>query len=333
MIHIYLCDPDAVYLARLHGYLKEHLQLAVRISEYTDPRYLADVKADGGKTLLVADEDFAEVIDPEAYDNILWICAEGAQEETVTEGGPSVQRISRYGKASDIVSKMLSMPVFSEGNFRTAGMKGCETKLIGYYSPLSRCLQTSLAIATGQMLGASHRVFYLNFDAFPAGNLSAERGNLADLLYYHSCDPEALPLKIEQMKQRLGSLYYIPPAESFLQTEGVAGTEWLTLIRAIARTAQPEYLLLDLKTHVAGIMEILSLCDEIITITGADARDREKIASYRRVLALGDGEEILRRTRFCALPRGPLLPKHPAMLSDSPLAQIIRKEGLVPYGA
>lgn len=333
MIHIMLCDPDGVYLSRLHGYLKEHLHIAVRISEYTDPRYLADVKDSGAKTLLVADVGFAEEIACARYDSVLFLTQESGQEGKGAEEDTPVQRISRYGRASDIVSKMLSMPVFSEGDCPATAMRAAGTRLIGYYSPLSRCMQTSVAIATGQMLGRSHRALYLNFDAFPARSLSAEKGNLADLLYYHGCDPQTLPLKIEQMKQRLGPLYFIPPAESFLQTEGVRCDEWISLIRAIAESVRPDYLLLDLKTHVAGILEILSLCDEIITITGTDAQDREKMAAYRQALALGDGEEILRRSRFCALPRGHALPKHPGMLSDSPLAQIIRKEGLLPHEA
>ncbi|MBR0091855.1 MAG: hypothetical protein IJP92_09160 [Lachnospiraceae bacterium] len=330
MIHILLCAEDAVYLSRLHGYLKEHLDLPVRISEYTDAKYLADVRRTEEKTLLVADEAYGAQVRELSFDNLLLLTAESAKE-TDKEEDPSVQRICRYRKASDIVNKMLSMPVFSETRLARMTREGCGTRVIGYYSPLSRCLQTSMAIATGQMLGSSHKTLYLNFDSFPLRSLSAEKGNMADLLYYFSCDPEAFPVWMERIKQRIGSLYYIPPAESFLQTEGTDAQEWLSLLRAIVGAMQPHFLLLDLKMHVAGLMEILSLCDEVYTITGGDAQDKEKLASYRQYMALGGGEEILRRTRFCRLPARPLLPKHPGMLGESALADVIRREGLLPY--
>ena len=335
---ILLCDSDRVYLGRLHGYLRERIRMPLEWLDFTDVSYLP-ARAEGPeKTVLVIAERDARQADLTMYENILLLTEQasydGGENANALRTGrhTDIRTVSRYSRASEIADRLLELlgDVIVFPSDETDG--GFPTTVVGYYSPLGRCMQTSASIAAGQLLAAQSRTLFIGFDAFPVTALNAEDtgADLSDLLYYFGCDKSRLNVWIQRAKKRMGMLEYIPPAASIHRTQGVDGAEWVALIRAICKQEAPDYLLLDLSGQTPGLFDILSVCHMIYTITGHDAQDAAKIEGYKHWLVESGSEDILQKTVFCRMPKGCRLPASAEMLGGSALAAYLIRNGLVP---
>lgn len=332
MASVYLCDSDRLYLGRLHSYLRERIRLPLRWLEYTDASYLPHTAKQTENAVLVIGEQMAEPGIFPAFRAVM-VLADAAQPVRDTEDTPCVVYVSRYQRASVIAEKLLELLTILEGNLATQDKEGREhCHVTAYYTPLGRCMQTSMALASGQILSATGRALYVGFDTFPVNALTSEsiNGDITDLLYYAGVAREKLPVHLERIKRRIGGLEYIPPAQSVYRTQGADGREMTALLQAICADDGPDVLLLDLTEHAPGLTELLSFADEVITITGHDRRDAEKIEGYKRWLAGNGMEHVLQKTRFCKLPAQCRLPPSPERLMTSVLGTYIKRNGLLP---
>ena len=334
MASVYLCDSDRLYLGRLHSFLRERIRLRLRWMEYTDVSYLPADRTQTRNAVLVIAERQAVPEICGLFRSVLVLTEGTGQENADGDGSPSsVRYMSRYQRASVIAEELLECLTLLDGNLLAGdrdGMKRC--RVTAYYSPLGRCMQTSMALASGQILSMAGRALYVGFDTFPVNALAGENlnGDITDLLYYADVAREKLPVYLERIKRRLGNLEYIPPAPSVYRTQGADGVEMIALLKAICEDDRPDVLLLDLSEHAPGLTDLLSFADEVITITGHDRRDTEKIEGYKRWLAGNGMEHVLQKTRFCKLPSQCKLPPSPDRLGTSGLGTYIRKHGLLP---
>ena len=352
MAGVYLCDSDRLYLGRLHSFLRERIRLPLKWKEYTDVSYLPQTAGQTINAVLVIGERQADPVICGAFRAVM-VLTEGASLKNTADSPmkatPDEEKIqtypkqsentivcmSRYQRASVIAEQLLELLTLLEGNLvprDEAGNTG--SHVTAYYTPLGRCMQTSMALASGQILSATGRALYIGFDTFPVNALTGEsmNGDITDLLYYADVAREKLPVYLERIKCRIGNLEYIPPASSVYRTQGADGKEMISLLRAIREDDRPDALLLDLTEHAPGLTDLLSFADEVITITGHDRRDAEKIEGYKRWLAGNGMEHVLQKTRFCKLPAQCRLPPSPDRLMTSMLGTYIKKNGLLPCG-
>ena len=345
MACVYLCDGDRLYAGRLHGYLRERIRLPLRIMEYTDVSYLPRTEGRRENALLVIAEQLADPALCNGFRAVLVLTEEepdgrGCQQGTGKGEDADPHRnettivcMSRYQRASVIAEQLLELLTCLDGSL--AAKRDDRRKhghVAAYYSPLGRCMQTSMALASGQILSMAGRALYVGFDTFPVSALTGESlsGDITDLLYYADVARDKLPVYLERIKRRIGNLEFIPPAPSVYRTQGADGKEMIALLQAVCEDDRPDVLLLDLTEHAPGLTELLSFADEVITITGHDRTDAEKIDSYKRWLAGNGMEDILQKTRFCKLPRQCRLPPSPDRLMNSVLGTYIKKHGLLP---
>ena len=352
MAGVYLCDEDRLYLGRLHSYLRERIRLPLKWREYTSASLLP---ADAQKTenaVLVIGETQADPAILRMYKAVM-ILTEGADYERAeclpekritgrgalsdetgfTQNVPTVVYAGRYQRATVIAEQLLELLTLLDGNLAARRARTDGTcHVAAYYSPLGRCMQTSMALASGQILSTRGRALYVGFDTFPVSALAGEsmNGDITDLLYYAGVAREKLPVYLEKIKRRIGGLEYIPPAPSVYRAQGADGREMIRLLQAICEDDRPDVLLLDLSEHAPGLTDLLSYADEVITITGHDSRDSEKMEGYRRWLAGNGMEHVLEKTRFCKLPSQCRLPPSPERLMTSALGTYIKKKGLLP---
>ena len=348
MACVYLCDSDRLYAGRLHGYLRERIRLPLRIMEYTDVSYLPRTEGHRENALLVIAEQMADPAVCNGFRAVLVLTEEetggggGFQAAGKTEGADHHQNettivcMSRYQRASVIAGQLLELLACLDGSLAAKQKGGKQHRHVtAYYSPLGRCMQTSMALASGQILSMAGRALYVGFDTFPVSALTGEslNGDITDLLYYADVAREKLPVYLERIKRRIGNLEFIPPAPSVYRTQGADGKEMIALLQAVCEDDRPDVLLLDLTEHAPGLTDLLSFADEVITITGHDRADAEKIDAYKRWLAGNGMEDILQKTRFCRLPRQCRLPPSPDRLMNSSLGTYIQKNGLLPGNA
>lgn len=324
-----ICAGESAYVERLHGYLKEHLGFPVEIADYLDASYLDAIESREEIAVLLIQEEEADKADLSGFPAVVILTEDEGGAEVYGETQTVVTR-SRYLRASEIAGTVMELLSRDEEIVNGAGACTERARIIGYYSPLGRCMQTSMAIAAGQLACEGMRPLYIGFAPFAPEDLCSRDGDLADLLYYHNCDREHFTSWFTKIKKQTGGLPYIPTAASTLLTEGSSAAEWTALIETICSMKTTDLVLLDLSGSVPGLAELLRLCDRIYTITGADSHDHAKIAAYKRWLVLNEEEDILKKTVFCALPSPCPLPAKKHALKNSTLAQHLWAQGLVP---
>jgi len=60
-------------------------------------------------------------------------------------------------------------------------------QIIGVYTPIGRCLQTTFSLTLGQMLAKHYKTLYLNFEIYSGFARMMSRNfnsDIADLMYY-----------------------------------------------------------------------------------------------------------------------------------------------------
>ena len=229
------------------------------------------------------------------------------------DGPPGEQWIDKYQSVEAVVRKVLELA--SDAGLlppaaRAGGREGM--KLIGVYSPVGRCLQTTFSFTLGQLLARKHRVLYLNFECFSGfGKMLRKefQADLSDLIYFLHNRDGRFPYRLESMTQKLNGLDYIPPAFSCLDLQRVEKEEWLALLDELGQSGLYEYVILDLSEVINGLFDILKLCSAVYTIVRDDGFAAAKQEQYEALLTCLDHEDILENTKKCRLPLFRQLPQ------------------------
>ncbi len=244
------------------------------------------------------------------------------------DGPPGEQWIDKYQSVEAVVRKVLELA--SDAGLlppaaRAGGREGM--KLIGVYSPVGRCLQTTFSFTLGQLLARKHRVLYLNFECFSGfGKMLRKefQADLSDLIYFLHNRDGRFPYRLESMTQKLNGLDYIPPAFSCLDLQRVEKEEWLALLDELGQSGLYEYVILDLSEVINGLFDILKLCSRVYTIVRDDGFAAAKQEQYEELLTCLDHEDILENTKKCRLPLFRQLPQGLEGLTRGELADLVR---------
>ena len=180
------------------------------------------------------------------------------------------------------------------------------TKFIGFYSPVHRLGQTTLAIAVGSYLSRTYSTLYLNLESCAGiGELlpDYQSQDLADLIYYLHADPGKLSLRMKAMVHTLGGLDFFSPAKAGQTLLELTAESWMQLFSQIEMQGEYEFVVLDLGDAVNGLNEVLRLCERVFTAVSRDTRGREKRNQYELVLEKSGYQDILRKTTWLDIPK------------------------------
>lgn len=320
---IALCDSNVVYAMRLQEYLTNQKGQFCPIDFYTDwDRFLQCIQSQEIVACIVSEdlldmEKNREVLCGKV-DRYLVLCEE-------EDGGKNA--IYRYQSADRFWEQVCQLLDWKDGkeNRIAEGKKG---KLIGTYTPIGRCLQTSFSLVLGQMLSARYKVLYLNFEAYSGFTEMMQksfRADMADLLYYLKNLSQDFSQQFSAMKQTINGLDFIPPAFSYMDISRVLPGEWDGFLTKLSECGEYDYIILDLSDYVQGLYQILRSCSHVYTITRNDGMALAKIEQYESVLRELSYEDVLDKTKKCSFPIYRHLPIGPEELLYSELAEYVRK--------
>lgn len=322
---VVLCDNELTYVFHLQEYLDADGRLPCPVCIYTDTGILLREQGPGETLLLVISEsEFHSEVAEQGYERILILNESGRMLE-----GPWPY-VSKYQSMDHVLEAILQTA--GAGILENAAQKirhAGAMQLLGFFTPVSRCLQTSFALSMGQVLGEEHKVLYLNFECWPtiACRMNTEReGSIQDLLYLNECAREKVAARMEQIVCRQGRLDLILPMNDYTKLQAVSQNEWLSLLETIRQVSEYEYVLLDLSESVQGLLDILGQCSRVYTIERADAFARRQIECYEHFLVTHEAQSIAAATRYLELPVFPELPVAVADFSEGPLAGCAREE-------
>lgn len=319
-----ICDRQAGYTNRLIALFQEKKELPFEIHGFTKNENLQEFCEENKVALLIISEpDYREELQKKGIDQILVL------QEGNLPLPEQVAAVNKFQPAGELYREIMRVYGESEKVVPFQGIRKGTFQLIGVYSPLHCCMQTTFALAAGQLLAKKKKTLYMNFECFSGfETLLGKRfgGNLTDVLYYYECAGEKLSYKLESIVQELEGLYYIPPASSYEDFRDIQEEEWLSIITRIAASGGYEAVILDLTEQVRGVYSLLESCDRVYTLIRDDRMAKAKLAQYELMLEQGTYGNVLEKTKEYRLPVFKNLSSDLGHLYRSELADHVEKQ-------
>lgn len=296
-----LCDSDSEYIQLLGQYLRQQSNLweihtYFGLSEF-------EKEAENVAFLAIAESTYDEKVFSFPGEKTIVLCESGLMQwEKVTY-------VDKYQPADGIFRELMRFHIehIAQGPIATIGQFH-NTRFLGFYSPIHRCGQTTLALAVGQYLSCRHPTLYLNMESCVGfGELlpNYQCKDLADVMYYLRTDPGRFSLRMKTLVQRVEELFFLPPIRAGQNLLDITADDWMQLFAQIEMAGEYEYVVLDLGEMIQGLTEVLRLCSAVYTPVSRDGMGREKRNLYETVLQKSGGEDILRKTLWLDIPRMP----------------------------
>lgn len=314
-LNLALCDADETYCQRLYGYLKQNLNLSFDIFSFTDVQDLKNFAKEQVVNLLIISEDLhyelTESLRNMHFKNVL-VLDEGALEsscvcENSLASEMNIKHVSKYQSAAGILGELVDFCAESPDTFNglCTQAKIADSSIIGFFSPISKCGQTSMAIRCAERLAKQGSVIFLSFESF--SSLPQMLGieavqDITDLVYYAECEKSKFGLYLEKIKQNVGGVDYLMPAGTAAQVREIGSEKVKELLGLLAKEAGYDYIVLDLTEYPDGFFEILSMCHKIFTISKNNPGDLSRINQYEAIIRELGFSKIEAATVKCQLP-------------------------------
>ena len=324
-----LCDPEEDYAQHMADFLRRKKDMDWEVRIFTMQEELQKFSAEEAiEILLVAETAYGDYIKDLAVKLPVLLNESGILRER------KLANIDKYQPAEAVWQEVLTLYMEKNGERypKVGGWK--KGKLIGLYSPVRRCLQSTFALTLGQLLAEKYATLYVSFEFFAGLEewQDRDRQDLSVLLYYQQNRPDTFGVQLQTLVKKVGNLDYVMPMINGENLLYISPEQWKSLIQALLSTGDYEYIILDLSESVQGLFEILHLCHKVYTIVQEDPKALQKMCRYDQLLSLLEYEDVKEKTSKCHLPLFRKLPGEVENFTKGELAEYIRelleKEGL-----
>lgn len=320
-----ICDTEEAYALRLTEYMLEKVRLPYTLHLFTKVEELQKFAQREEIEILLIAESALQMLKEEyirrQVANLFILQENDAQRRE------DLGCISKFQSPEKIVEALFETVVDIPDWNRGSVAQDMDAKLIGIYSPVKRCLQTSFALTMGQILAKEHKTLYFNFENYSGFGQMLKREypmDMADLMYLFKCGRDKLFLRLPSLVQNINGLDYVPPVQSRAGTREVTGQQWLELFGDMSGIGQYEYIILDLDDGMEGLFDLLRNCHKIYTITRDDSFAAAKISQYEQLLKFNRLDEIAEKTVKCRFPLFKEVPVDLQMMTHGELAGYVR---------
>ena len=309
-----ICDTERDYCRRLDEYLRDHLNLSFEICSFTDTEIFKEFVKEKIPALSVLSQSVYSALSEgggiKAVKNILVLDEANSfvNEDESQEEEKNICHISKYLPAGKIIDGILDFCVKIPDNIGNldAGRGSEKVKLLGLFSPLSRCGQTALSVKICEELSKHGKTMLLNFDSYSMiteimGQDAEE--DITDILYYSECEEGKFSVYLERIKRSGKGFDFIPPAKTATQIKEITFERIKSLARLLSAAAGYEYIVLDLSEFPEGVFDILRMCTRVFTVVGEGREENYKLEQYVKVLSNNGYDDVLANTVRCLLPK------------------------------
>ncbi|WP_029231473.1 hypothetical protein [Butyrivibrio sp. VCB2006] len=309
-----ICDEDEIYCRRLDEYLRGNLGLGFEIFSFTSfeimEKFLEKTKV---SLLMIAESALEGIDDLRLSGNIknVLVLDEGlGGSNRVSEDGAFLvnkRYINKYQPASLIVNDIVGFCTEESEDFTGLGLQSSSGKgrVIGLYSPLSKCGQTTLAVNIAERLAREGKVVFLSFESFstlPQMLDISSNEDINDLMYYAELERDKFGLYLEKIKKTRNGVDYIMPAKTAMQIKEIGLSKVSNLYKLLAAECGYDYIVVDLTQYPDDFFEIAALSYRLIAITRAHASDLYKLKLFEEVLMQSGLEEVREKLVKCQVP-------------------------------
>ena len=291
-----ICDLETEYAVNFMEYLNRRKSLPFEIQAFTSVETLtAYAEKNPVEILLISDRAMCREVQALKIGTVVILSEE--RPDPARKGFPAVYKyqaqdqllrevMACYGEAPDLT------PLVSLAARRN-------TEILGVYSPLHRCLKTSIALTLGQILAQDKAVLYLNLEEYSGFEGLMEKtydSDLADLIYYARQEDADLTKKMSAMIRTVGGLDYIPPVRTPWDLRCLTLRDCRRILDSLVRCSAYEVILLDLGTEMEDILELLKLCSRIYMPVLTDPVSACKMRQFEQMVSAWDCEELWEKT-------------------------------------
>ncbi len=314
-----LCDPEEDYAQHMADFLRKRKEASWEILVYTKPQELMKLAQKKKiEILLISESAYGGFVEELQVKLLALLNESGMLQEK------QLVNIDKYQAAEKVRQELLAHYMELENDFFP--LVGCkaDTRLIGLFSPVRRCLQTTFGLTYGQLLAEKHRTLYLSFEPYAGWEEWKEcrQQDISSLLYYQQ--EEGFSLHMQTIVRRMGNLEYVTSMANGENLLYITAGEWQKLLRAIVESGVYEYVILDLSESMQGLFEILRMCSRVYTIVKEDAKAKSKLEQYEQLLSLQKYEDVRGKTSKCRLPTFHKLPVEVEQYTKGELAEYIK---------
>ncbi len=318
-------DGEESYAYRLMDFIGEKINLPFEVYVFTnEDKFYSCSKLKDIECLLISESIYKKDVESLQIPHIIILSESGKNLNK------ALHHINKYQSSENILHEVMEYYTDKAQLFPAALRTGlAKMQIIGVYTPIGRCLQTTFSLTLGQMLAKKHKTLYLNFETYSGlSRILNKRYNsdLSDLMYYFECAREKLSYRLESMVEQINGLDFIPPTEIYQNMAGIRGDQWIDLFRELERVSQYEYLILDLSDGVMDLWDILRQCSCIYTISRDDGLAMAKIDQYEKALEYMNYGDISAKTTRWRLPVFKELPAKFEELTYGDLASYIKNQ-------
>lgn len=325
-----ICDLEEAYAFRMAECIADKAALPYTLHLFTKTNELQPFIDRGDVSVLLIGESAINQLKNKPYIPNVFVLKENETQgvqQTAGDAQTDYKYINKYQSPEQIINTMLAQVTGLDGWEDNKISQELKIKILGVYSPVRRCLQTTFALTMGQLLSKRHKVLYLNFECFSGFSRLMHRefpADIMDMVYYFNCAKEKLSTRLPSIIQNINGLDFIPPGEANLDIQGITGEKWIELIETIGKISNYEYLILDLTDGMNGLFELLSRCYRIYTIIKDDTFAMAKMNQYEEILKLNELNDIAERTVKCRFPFFEKVPEDLNLMTHGELAGYVK---------
>ncbi|MBD5453054.1 MAG: hypothetical protein HDR30_01835 [Lachnospiraceae bacterium] len=317
-----ICDLDESYAFRMAEYITEKVPMPYVLHLFTKTDELRIFMEKHKVFILLIGESAVRKLDSGMDIPNIFVLLENGQKMEA-----DWKYIDKFQSPQKIIGKLAEYMPDWQGWNEEKSMQAAQLKIVGVYSPVKRCLQTSFALTMGQLLSREHKVLYLNFECYSGFAQMLQKEfpeDMLDVLYYFKCAREKLSIRLSSIVQNINGLDFIPPGQTSLDMQGISAEKWIELLEMIEKVSDYEYLILDLSDGMNGLFELLSRCYKIYTITRDDGFAMAKMHQYEQILQMNGMHDIAGKTVKCKFPFFEKLPLDLSLMTHGELAGYVK---------
>lgn len=208
-------------------------------------------------------------------------------------GGTAYTAVNKYQPAETLIRELMSGCEGRDIYFDTKTTTR-PVRVIGVYSPVSRCGKSSFAITLGRMQAKHNKTLYISLEEFSClGALSGDRYDLtlSDAVY-HMKQGSLTSQRLYSMIHNIGGLEYLPPMRCADDGNAVTGEDYVKLINEIMKNSLYEVLIIDMDRYADEASELLEICDTVYMPVLQDVMNRMKAESFIAYLMASERKHI-----------------------------------------
>ncbi len=292
-------DVDPVYAKRFADVVNQKEKVPFEVIPFTTLEALREyAKKYTVEILLVSDSVPKEQVEGLKTNSVV-VLAEG---EVVSSLG-SYPSVYKYQAADSVVREV--MACYCEqpmGN--PLVMAGRRSRVLGVYSPVGRCLKTSLALTLGQQLVKEGTVLYMGLEDFSGFSKFIDsqcKSDFSDVLYFFRQGSLDM-MRLRSLAYTWKEMDYLPPVRYPEDLEQLTGEEAGILIEKLAIEMGYGYIIVDAGRPGRNILPVLECCDVIYMPIKEDGVSSAKLEEFEEYLEITGHQSLWEKIRKVKLP-------------------------------